>query len=73
MPAPAHEPMTTGFAEHELVRLRSILYTDAGSIPAGSLGTIVFRHDRDLAYEVEFAGRVCVVATLRPGDLSPAA
>lgn len=54
-------------AELDLVRLRSMLYTDDEGIPAGPLGTIVFRHDRGAAYEVEFiepfaAGRgTCVL------------
>ncbi|WP_353205208.1 DUF4926 domain-containing protein [Sphingomonas sp.] len=60
------------FAELDIVRLRSMLYTDDGSIPAGSIGTIVFRHDRGAAFEVEFVKPFAVVATLRPADLAPA-
>jgi hypothetical protein len=60
------------YAELDVVRLRSMLYTDDGGIPAGSLGTVVFLHDRGAAYEVEFLEPFVAVATLRPADLMPA-
>jgi|UniRef100_UPI0035CCA215 hypothetical protein len=65
-------PMRPEYAELDLVRLRSILYTEAGTIPAGSQGTIVFSHDHGAAYEVEFVAPFPLVATLRAADLAAA-
>lgn len=61
----------TAYAELDIVRLRSMLYTDEGTVPAGSTGTIVYRHDRGEAYEVEFVVPFAIVATLRAADLAP--
>lgn len=65
-------PPSPSYGELDIVRLRSMLYTEGGSIPAGSIGTIVFRHDRGVAYEVEFTDPFAAVVTLLPADLVPA-
>ncbi|MCP3733280.1 DUF4926 domain-containing protein [Sphingomonas sp. RP10(2022)] len=61
------------FDDQALVRLRSVVGTDAGVLLPGALGTIVYRHDGGDAYEVEFSDPIALVVTLRGGDLSPAA
>lgn len=58
------------FDHYALVRLRSVVGTDAGVLLPGMVGTIVHRHDGGEAYEVEFAKPVAIVVTLRSGDLS---
>jgi len=57
--------------EHAVVRLRSVVGTDAGVLLPGTLGTIVYRHGSGDAFEVEFAEPISQVVTLRLGDLTP--
>ena len=57
------------FAELDVIRLRSIIFTGAATLPIGSVGTVVFRHDGADAYEVEFAEPIATVLTLRSSDL----
>jgi len=63
-------PADPTFDDYALVRLRSVVGTDAGVLLPGTIGTIVHRHDGGDAYEVEFAKPVAIVVTLRNGDLS---
>lgn len=61
----------SSFSELDPVLLRSAVYDERGTLPIGALGTVVFRHDRDDAYEVEFAEPFPAVVTLRGSDLAP--
>jgi hypothetical protein len=61
------------FDEFALVRLRSVVGTEAGVLLPETVGTIVYRHEGGDTYEVEFADPFPAVVTLRTGDLSLAA
>jgi hypothetical protein len=63
-------PVDPPFDDCALVRLCSVVGTDAGVLLPGVIGTIVHRYDGGEAYEVEFTAPVAVVVTLRSGDLS---
>ncbi|WP_052075507.1 MULTISPECIES: DUF4926 domain-containing protein [Sphingomonas] len=63
-------PADPTFDDYALVRLRSVVGTDAGILLPGTIGTIVHRHDGGEAYEVEFVEPVAIVVTLRNGDLA---
>jgi hypothetical protein len=63
-------PADPTFDDYALVRLRSVVGTDAGILLPGTIGTIVHRHDSGEAYEVEFVEPVAIVVTLRSDDLA---
>lgn len=51
--APPARPPTEPLAEHALVRTREMILCDGIKVPAGTIGTIVFVHAKDDAFEVE--------------------
>jgi hypothetical protein len=63
-------PAGPAFDDYALVRLRSVVGTDAGVLLPNMIGTIVHRHDDGEAYEVEFVEPVAIVVTLRSSDLA---
>ncbi|MCU6452944.1 DUF4926 domain-containing protein [Sphingomonas sp. A2-49] len=58
--------------DHAVVRLRSLVGTDAGILLPNAIGTIVYRHADGNSYEVEFTDPVAQVITLHAEDVSPA-
>ncbi len=73
MTVPLRADRDPKFAELDVVRLRSMVFTEDGALPAGTIGAIVHSHRSGEAYEVEFVEPVAVTVTLRGADLTLAA
>ena len=64
-------PAPAAIEELDCVRLLAAIHTEAGLLPAGTLGAVVYRHGAGQAFEVEFTAPVQAVLTLRSNEVAP--
>lgn len=65
----AHHPDST-VRELDVVRLLAEVKLDEGQLPAGALGTAVYRHRNGEAFEVEFILPFHALLTLRASEIA---